>query len=58
MHAALEVLGNAPGATVRADTALEAARKALMLLQWGLVQAAETGSDHLTGVVFKKPSGD
>jgi hypothetical protein len=35
---------------VRANTALEAARQALMLLQWGLVQASETNADEVPGV--------
>ena len=44
---AAEALGNERGATKPADTALEAARRALVLLQLGLVQAMDqpaTGS--------------
>ncbi len=39
LKAALAALGEAPGATVRADTALQAARKMLALLSWGLICA-------------------
>lgn len=39
LHAAEEALGRAPGATVRADTALSAARKVLSLLKLCLVVA-------------------
>ncbi len=41
LHKAAEVLGQAPGATVQADTALAAARKALSLLSLGLIAAGE-----------------
>jgi len=37
---ALAALGQAPGATVRADTALQAARKMLSLLSMGLICAS------------------
>jgi hypothetical protein len=39
LKAALAELGEAPGATVRADTALEAARKMLSLISMGLITA-------------------
>src|SRR5947207_2606014 len=39
LKAALNVLGEAPGVTVAADTALAAARKALSLLSLGLIAA-------------------
>lgn len=39
--AAYNALGERPGATTRGDTALKAARKALRLLQLGLVVAME-----------------
>jgi hypothetical protein len=39
LHAALEALGDDDCETVRGDTAMAAARKALTLLQWGLVKA-------------------
>lgn len=41
LHAAREALGEASGETVHANTALEAARKALVLLQFGLIAASE-----------------
>lgn len=40
IKAALTALGDAPGATVRADTALQAARKMLALLSMGLIMAS------------------
>jgi hypothetical protein len=49
LKAALAKLGEAPGATVRADTALTAARKMLALLSMGLLTAsvrAETERDR------------
>lgn len=39
LKAAITALGDAPGATVRADTALDAARKMLALLSMGLIAA-------------------
>lgn len=48
LKAALGALGDAPGATVRADTALQAARKMLALLSMGLICAgvkAESEAD-------------
>ena len=36
LKAALNALGEAPGVTVAADTALAAARKALSLIRWAL----------------------
>ena len=39
LKAALDALGEAPGVTVAADTALAAARKALSLLSLGLIAA-------------------
>ncbi|MDW9699112.1 hypothetical protein GOB04_16830 [Sinorhizobium meliloti] len=38
-------LAQATGETVRAETALRAAEKSLMLLSFGLLMAAEEGSD-------------
>ena len=49
--AAREALGEEPGATVRANTALEAARRALTLLQIGLVLAMERNEDRIQGVL-------
>ncbi len=51
LHAASLALGTAPGSTVRADTALRAARRAMSILQFGLVAAAEAGSDHVDGII-------
>jgi hypothetical protein len=48
--AAHEVLGDAAGETVRRQTALKAARRALNLLQIDLA-AMEKGSDHVEGVI-------
>lgn len=47
--AAVEALGDRPAATVRGDTALMAARRALTLFQLGLLMAVEKGSDDLPG---------
>lgn len=49
--AASYVLGSAPGATGRANTALEAARRALRLLQLGMVHAMEAQTDKIPGVI-------
>jgi hypothetical protein len=40
LYKALEALGEAPGATVHADTALRAARHALRILALSLVRAS------------------
>jgi hypothetical protein len=40
LHEALEALGEAPGATVHADTALGAARRGLRFLALALVRAS------------------
>ena len=50
IYAASQALGSAPGGTTRADTALKAARRALTILQFGLVAAMENDSDHVEGV--------
>ena len=47
---ARRALGDAPGDTVRADTALKAARQALSGLALALLYASETGSDQVPGV--------
>lgn len=47
---ARRALGEAPGETVRADTALKAARQALSGLALALLWASETGSDEVPGV--------
>lgn len=49
--AAREALGNASGSSVRADTALRAARRALNVLQVGLVAAAEAEADRIEAVI-------
>lgn len=56
--AAREALGNASGATVRADTALRAARRALNILQVGLVAAAEANEDQVAGVIPIVPASE
>ena len=41
LYAARQALGEAPGATVHGNTALEAARKALTMLAFGVLVAGE-----------------
>lgn len=48
---ARRALGDAPGETTRADTALKAARQALSGLALALLYASETGSDSVPGVL-------
>ncbi|MFG1330200.1 hypothetical protein V5F41_02990 [Xanthobacter autotrophicus] len=48
--AAAEAIGDASGVTIRGNTALETARRALVMLQLALVQAMEDRTDKLTGV--------
>lgn len=55
LHAALEALGTAKGETVRADTALAAARRALRMLQLGLLVASEKGEDQVPGIIPREP---
>jgi hypothetical protein len=52
LKAALNALGEAPGVTVAADTALAAARKALSLLSLGLIAAGVKSE-----LADNKPSG-
>ena len=47
---ARQALGSAPGATVRADTALKAARRALSGLALALLLAGETAADEADGL--------
>lgn len=47
LHAALLALGKEDGESNRAYTALKAARRSLVLLQIGLVAAAEGGGDDM-----------
>jgi hypothetical protein len=42
LQVASEALGEAKGQTVAGNTALEAARRALLLLQMGVLQSSET----------------
>ena len=48
LHAALEMIGTEEGGTVRANTALIAARQSLNLLKQCLLIAAERNSDHVS----------
>jgi len=48
LHAALEALGTDEGETIRGNAALVAARQTLILLEQGLLIAAEENSDHLS----------
>lgn len=50
MANALNALGNEPGETVRADTAIKAARRSLNLLMFGLLAAQEAGSNKVPGI--------
>ena len=45
LHAAYLALGREKGETVRGDTALKAARRAIMLLQMGHLAAQDAGTD-------------
>ena len=47
IHAAREALGGESGATVHADTALSAARKALAMLSLALVAASDRANGDL-----------
>jgi hypothetical protein len=49
--AAAEALGTGQAETTRGQTALYAAKRALVILQWGLVQAMENDEDHVQGVL-------
>jgi hypothetical protein len=49
--AASDALGSEPGETGRGNTALEAARRALVILQIGLVGAMEKNSDEVEGII-------
>jgi hypothetical protein len=46
LHAAYLALGREDGETVRGDTALKAARRAILLLQMGHLAAQDSGSDE------------
>ena len=45
LYAARQALGEAPGATVHGNTALEAARKALTMLAFGVLVAGERAEE-------------
>ncbi len=49
LHAASEALGQAKGATVAGDTALTAARRALVLLQMGVLKSGEAEQEPFRG---------
>lgn len=51
LYGALLALGVEPGETTRGNTALEAARTMLRLLQWGLTKAVEENTDHVEGLI-------
>ena len=55
LHAALQILDEDKAETTRANTALEAARKALTYLQLGLLKAIDDNTDHVEGII---PSDD
>jgi hypothetical protein len=50
LHAAILALGSGEGETVRADTALKAARRALFLIQIGLLKASDESTDTLSTI--------
>lgn len=49
LHAALEALGTAPGTTKAGDTALTAARRALVYFQMGVLKSAEAEQEPFKG---------
>lgn len=49
LHVASEALGSEKGASVAGDTALSAARRALALLQMGVLKASEADQEPLKG---------
>ena len=51
LYAALIAVGVDDAETVRGNTALEAARKALTLLMFGLVKSMDDGADTIEGVI-------
>jgi len=56
LHQAAETLGRAEGSTVRANTALDAARMMLRMLQMGLLKAAEDDADQVEGLIGRGSS--
>lgn len=55
LTAAREALGEDEADTVRGNTAISAARRALVILTFGLVKAMDDESDKVDGVI---PPGD
>lgn len=53
---ARRALGDQEAETVRADTALTTARRALAMLQFALLQASEENTDHVEGVIDQPAS--
>lgn len=53
---AREALGDQEAKTVRANTALTTARRALTMLQFALLQAGEENTDHVEGVIDQPAS--
>jgi len=53
---ARQALGDRDAETVRADTALTTARRALSMLQFALLQASEQNTDHVEGVIDQPAS--
>jgi hypothetical protein len=54
LHSALLALGREDGETVRGDTSLKAARRAIALVQMGLLKAMDEESDR--NIAVKDPS--
>lgn len=53
---AREALGDQDAETVRANTALTTARRALSMLQFALLQASEQNADHVAGLIGRESS--
>ena len=53
LHAAREALGQAEGSTVAGDTAMTTARRALLLLQMGVLKSSEP--DQVTAPAETSP---
>lgn len=51
LYAALRALGIEDAQTVRGNTALEAGKKALTLLMFGLVKSMDDGNDEIECVI-------
>lgn len=55
LRLAADTLGVEPGETVRGNTALEAARRAVMFMTLGLEIAIEQATDTVPGVITPPP---